>query len=173
MSKHALVGGLLSLALFSAGCVAPRGQHAEDFGVTRQREWNELKRLKGDLRWEHDEPRVFRFPGHGELTVRSWYLEGGPGWETVRAEFTYENTTGRYLEGVRVELAVVNGEGNAVSKSRVKLRHPWGLPLAPATFFSDEITVSTQGAHLDPGGWTWEIECIARPEGVATASLTF
>ena len=163
MSKYAIAGGLL-LTILQCGCVAPEVGRAEDFGVTRQREWDDLNQLKGDVRWNQDAPRVFRFPGHGNVTVRVWYLEGGPGWEYVRAKFTYQNTTDQYMEGVDVELEVMDGEGNFVSASRVRLNHPWGLTLAPTTFFSDEIVVPTEGAHLSAGGWQWTIKCVGVPE---------
>ena len=48
--------------------------------------------------------------------------------------------------------------------SRVRLTHPWGLPLAPGTLFSDEIKVPTRGAHLGRTGWHWTVQCKAWQE---------
>ena len=45
------------------------------------------------------------------MTVRSWHLEGGPGWEYVRAKFTYENTSDRPMERVHVTMYIVDGAG--------------------------------------------------------------
>ena len=47
------------------------------------------------------------FPGHGEITVEDWFLEGYPGNTYVRAKFTYQNTTGRQLDWVRVWLTIM------------------------------------------------------------------
>ena len=156
--------GLVSLLL--VGCVTPGTRRADEieFGLERQREWNQLNQLKSDLAWNYDEPVSFSFPGQGEVTVRSWKLEGGPGWEFVRAKFTYENTTNEFMERVDIELHVLDERGVVVTSSRVGLWHPWGRPLSPGTCFSDEIRVPTGGAHLKRDGWHWTVECRARVE---------
>ena len=90
-------------------------------------------------------------------------LEGGPGWEYVRAKFTYQNTTDQPLQDVKVMLAVLNDSGEQVAASRVELNHPWGFPLMPGTLYSDEVSVATLGAHLDDKGWHWQVTCEATP----------
>lgn len=162
-----LVSGCLGLAsLALVGCVssgAP-GVAPDPWGLERQREWNQLNQLKSDLSWHHSVPVKFDFDDVGQVTVRSWFLEGGPGWEYVRARFTYENTTANQMERVDIELHVLDDEGRIVTSSRVGLTHPWGRPLAPGTCFSDEIKVPTAGAHLNREGWHWRVECRGRVE---------
>jgi hypothetical protein len=145
------------------GCAASgvRELAKDPWAEARQREWDQLNRLKSNLRWDHDAPVDFSFPGQGEVRVRSWALEGGPGWEYVRAEFTYENTTDKSMDHVDVELHVLDHRGATVAAARVRLEHPWGLPLAPGTFFSDEIRAPARGVHLDPRGWHWTVRCRA------------
>jgi hypothetical protein len=156
--------GLLSLAL--SGCASSKLDDlpADEWGIERQREWDELNRQKADLRWNYDAPVHFSFPGNGDVTVRRWALEGGPGWEYVRARFTYENTTDRPMELVDIELHVLDDRGETVVASRRRLTHPWGLPLMPGTLFSDEIKVPTHGQHRDRRGWHWTVECRGREE---------
>ena len=165
VSKPAAGIWLLSCLALSS-CALPGGppSGADSWALQRQREWSELNRMKSELRWHNDEQVTREFPGAGTVTVRSWWLEGGPGWEYVRASFTYENTTGEPMERVDVELHVLDPDGEVVTSARVGLTHPWGRPLAPGMCFSDEIRVPTGGAHLNEAGWRWTVECRARAE---------
>ena len=71
MTKLAsLAVGLLSLALSSCTAYGLQERPVDEWGIERQREWDELNRLKSDLRWNYDAPVEFAFPGHGEVTVR-------------------------------------------------------------------------------------------------------
>jgi len=146
------------------GCAIPPDSATVEFGEQRQREWDQLTRMKGQLRWENDRPVRFSYPGDGDVTVRSWRLQGGPGWEYVRARFTYENTTDEAMAWVDVELSVHGSDGENVAASRVRLTHPWGLALAPGTLFSDEIVVPTAGANYSPDGWHWTMVVHGAPE---------
>ncbi len=128
------------------------------FGEQRQHEWDQLKQLKAELRWDHDDPIVFDFGDRGELTVRRWALEGGPGWESVRARVMFRNTTGEPIDRVKVVLAVLDAEGNPVSAGRLRMQHPWGLPLGPWMMYTDEVEVPLAGAHRRPEGWHWKVE---------------
>ena len=155
---------LLMLIPFSTACLGPMpADPAAEWAEQRQREWNELNRLKGELRWRYDEPVRFETEA-GRITVRDWWLEGGPGWEYVRARFTYENTTQVSMETVTVQLSVLTADGDTVVASKLELRHPWGLPLHPGTMFSDQLTVPTDGAHLRPEGWHWTVQLRGRVE---------
>lgn len=130
-----------------------------DFAVERARQWVELKRQKAELRPLSYDPHVFVTPGHGTVSVRFWALEGGPGWEYVRAKFTYTNTTDREFDAVHVRMIVRNHDGSRQSSSEVRLEHPLGLLLRPGTMFVDEIRTPTAGLHRDPQGWSWTMEC--------------
>jgi hypothetical protein len=162
---------LAALLLAATGCrVAPATWQdgaddrlaAREYGAEQQRAWDELNELKAELAWEHDDPLVWSAPGHGEVLVRRWYLEGGVDWEYVRAKFTYRNTTGQPLDHVKVILSVLDPHGRVVCASRVRLVHPWGVPLGRDTLFSDEISTPTLGAHLRRG-WQWRLDVEAVP----------
>ncbi len=133
------------------------------FGVAEQRRWDDLRVLKDEVLFAPGKPVVFTNEGHGAVEVRRWFLEGGPDWEYVRAKFTYDNTTTVAMEYVDVVLSVIDGGGRTVAASRVRLTHPWGLPLAPGSSFADEITAPTRGAHWDRGCWRWRIDVEATP----------
>ena len=153
--------------MWTQGRATVQEKHPADvWAEQRQQEWSDLNRQKGELAWQYDEPVSFSFPDAGKVTVRSWFLEGGPGWEYVRARFTYRNTTDTPMERVNVMLMVLDRNGETVAASRVRLTHPWGLPLMPGTFFMDEIRVPTSGAHRDTEGWHWTLECRGLPDEV-------
>jgi predicted small lipoprotein YifL len=135
------------------------------------REWVVLNEQKAALAGSAHDSRVFDVPGHGAVHVREWRLEGGPGWEYVRARFTYQNTTGKALDEARVVLIVENHDGSRASAAQIRLRHPLGRKLVPGMMFADEVRAETGGLHRDSRGWKWTIaiEAVESPAwGVAT-----
>ncbi|MEM7203384.1 MAG: hypothetical protein AAF628_24185 [Planctomycetota bacterium] len=179
MKRHAITPLLALPVLFGAtSCQSidwhdppAARQELAEYGAERQREWDELKALKGHVTWIGDDPVTFDFPEAGQVTVRRWSLDGGPGWESLRARFTYENTTDKFMERVRVVLYVMDEHGQRVAASRVRLTHPWGWPLRPGSMFSDEIQAPTWGAHRGED-WHWEIDLEVTPQGDPTGSAT-
>ncbi len=129
--------------------------------VWQERAWQDLQEAKITATAEKGDPRVVVFPGHGEITVRDWSLEGYPDKTYVRARFTYENTTGREVEWVRVWLTVMNADGDKVARKTAELFMPMGLPFRPGTLFGDELRTRTQDVHRDRRGWQWALGCEA------------
>ena len=154
----------LSLIALLPACIAPpiERSNAEEWVAQVQSDWAALDQQKATVAWDSGAPKTFVFPGTGEIEVRQWYLEGWPGNETVRVQFSYQNSTQQMMEDVKVVLTIFDREGNVAAASRVRLNHPWGLPLVPGTYFYDEIKVPTFGAHRDVEGWRWEVTCEGR-----------
>jgi hypothetical protein len=152
---------LAALALCAlAACVAPEDRErspVQVLGEQKQRAWDELNAQKAQVEATREVPLLFA-TADGELTVRDWHLEGGPGWEYVRARFTYTNTTDVPMAEVLVELRVLDGLGAVRGAGRIRLVHPFGWPLRPGTEFGEELRALTNGAHLEPG-WRWTMSC--------------
>lgn len=147
-----------ALLLIGPSCATHAGAAPIDpIGQQRAIDWAVLHRQKDDAAAYAYDPRVFDVPGHGAVQVREWHLEGGPGWEFVRARFTYQNTTGEPIDEARVTLVIENGDGSRSAAGTVRLKHPLGRKLEPGMMFVDEIKVATFGLHNDPSGWRWHI----------------
>lgn len=151
-----------------AGCAGTAGLSEKEelaaYGRMRAQEWAQLDSLKAEVQWQDPKPLVFEFEGHGDVMVSKWRLEGGPGWEYIRARIVYKNTTKTDMDRARIVLKVEDGAGHVVAQSYVDLIHPWGWPLRPGTTFGEEIKVPTQGAHLDKAGWRFVVGCRALPD---------
>lgn len=150
-TPRAILGFLLAAALGSCETVPEPLPAAIDYEA---RQWPRLKLLKAEL-WEQGyEPAMFEVPGHGQVRIDEWHLEGGPGWEYVRARFTYRNTSDRPLDEVIVTLVLRNHDGSKTTVGKVRLVHPWGRVMAPGMFYADEIKAPLDGIHWDPKGWS-------------------
>jgi hypothetical protein len=157
MFRTALARSAVLPLVFVFGCATSQEPMPASVAA-RERAWQELDRVKAEL-WERNfEPVEFDLAGEGHVRVRQWFLEGGPGWEYVRARFTWQNTTGRPIDEAIVTLVVRNHDGTRQTAGKVRLVHPWGLTLNPGTFFAQEVRTQTHGIHWDPQGWTWEIQ---------------
>jgi len=165
---------LLTLATLLAGCASattPQTAPAKlTFGEREQFRWDQLNRIKANYAWRSHDVQVFDFPGSGRIIVRAWFLEGGPGWEYIRAKFTYENTTGEPVDRVQVVFTVLDPQGQPVADSKLLLVHPLGYSLAPGAFYSDEIQAPTLGAHLQ--GVRWSFDCVAEDDWPAVGVQT-
>ncbi len=151
--RHVL---LLSAAALSWSCAMPPERLPTSIAQEAE-QWPKLKLLKAEL-WEKSyEPAMFQVAGHGEVRVDEWHLEGGPGWEYVRARFTYRNTSERALDEVVVTLVLRNHDGAKTTVGKVRLIHPWGRPLMPGTFYADEVRAPLDGIHWDPQGWSLSV----------------
>ena len=150
----------LGLLCGLAACnTAPLDQPIEV--IWQERAWHDLEEAKRTAAAAVGEPRVVVFPGHGEITVGDWKLEGYPGNTYVRARFTYENTTGRQVDWVRVWLTVMDAEGVMVARQPTELFMPMDLPFNPGTLFADELRTPTLDVHRDRRGWQWALGCEA------------
>ena len=136
--------GLSALALtVLSGCAGTIHLSEKDelaaFGRMRAQEWAQLDALKAEVQWQDPKPLVFEFEGHGDVMISKWRLEGGPGWEYIRARIVYKNTTKTAMDRARIVLKVEDGSGRTVAQSYVDLIHPWGWALRPGTTFGEEI----------------------------------
>lgn len=160
-TRHILIS---LLPLFAVACRSvPEPQPS--WIRLEERRWDELANLKAELWPRAFDPVDFDFPGRGHVHVRRWFLEGGPGWEYLRARFTYQNTTDKEIDEVMVSLVITSKDGQHSSIGRVRLVHPFGWTLKPGTFFADEVRAETHGIHWGEG-WQWAIEVEARERNV-------
>jgi len=170
MKRLAVLVPLLLAVL--PGCASGVPADPSPFAEQRMRDWVELHERKAEVADLAFDPRVFEVPGHGVVQVREWHLEGGPGWEYIRARFTYQNTTGKPIDEARITLIVENGDGSRATAGRLRLTHPLGRKLAPGMMFVDEIKTDTLGVHNDSAGWRWtvDVEAVENPDwGIAFA----
>ncbi len=129
--------------------------------VWQEQAWQDLNEAKAKAEQAKGEPRVAVFPGHGEITVQDWFLEGYPGNTYVRAKFTYRNTTGRQLDWVRVWLTIMDADGQPVARQMTDLFMPMGLPFNPGSMFVDQLSTPTRDVHRNDQGWQWSLGCEA------------
>ena len=147
----------VGMALGLVACTTPPDPEV----MWQEQAWRDLDEAKARAEDAKGEPRVAVFPGHGEITVQDWFLEGYPGNAYVRARFTYENTTGRQLDWVRVWLTVMDADGEPVARQITDLFMPMGLPFNPGTLFGDELRTPTRDVHRNEQGWQWAVGCEA------------
>ncbi len=156
-SRHRIWAGVVCGL---AGCAAP-AEGLPPQVIWQEQAWQDLDAAKETVAGSKGEPRVVHFPGHGEITVRDWYLEGFPENAYVRAKFTYENTTGRELDYVTVWLTVMDVDGNPVARQWTDLFMPMALAFPAGSMFADELRTQTRDVHRDPRGWHWALGCEA------------
>lgn len=171
--KRGLAALVPTLLFLGPSCATGAGAGAAD-PISEQLaiDWVVLQRRKAEVSGYAFDPRVFETPGQGAVQVREWHLEGGPGWEFVRAKFTYQNTTEEWVDEARITLVIENGDGSRSAAGSVRLTHPLGRKLHPGMLFNDEVRVETFGLHNDASGWRWRIaiEGVRHPDwGVAMA----
>lgn len=149
---------VLSL-LVLVGCEAPPPRNPRPWlDDPRLQKIDELNALKAEANIDSRQPQMQEFDGKGTMFVWFHALEGGVGWEYLRAYYTYENSTDRDFEWIRVWLEVLDPEGLVVSRGYEVLYNPFGYLLEPGDTMTDELKVPTLGVHSQPG-WSWRISC--------------
>jgi hypothetical protein len=124
----------------------------------RLEEWRVLDLKKAEYAPRSKEPQMQEFEGCGTMFVWNHSLDGGAGWEYLRAAYTYKNTTDEKLDWVRVWCEVLDPAGRVVNRGEDVLMHPLGYAFTKGDTWSDEIKVPTRGIHLRDG-WSWRIGC--------------
>jgi len=124
----------------------------------RMEEWRVLKSKKAAMTSTGLVPQMQEFLGAGTMFVWNHSLDGGPGWEYLRASYTYENTTKQKFDWIRVWCEVLDPDRRIVNRGESVLMHPLGYMMGPNDTWSDTIKVPTRGAHLRKG-WSWRIGC--------------
>ena len=121
-------------------------------------EWRVLNRAKAEVAADGMVPQMQEFVDAGTMFVWRHSLDGGPGWEHLRASYTYRNTTDKKFDWIRVWCEVLDRDGRIVNRGEEILMHPLGYAMDPGDTHSDTIKVPTKGAHMREG-WSWRIGC--------------
>lgn len=152
---------ILSLA-YLAGCAGPTHSLAHHdtpwLNDMRLKEWQKLEGLKEAVNRDGEQPQMQEHEGCGTMFVWKHSLSGGPGWEFLRASYSYKNTTDQRFDIVRVWLEILDADGRLINRKEDILVHPFGYALTPGDTWSDVLKVRTNGAH-EKKGWTWRIGC--------------
>ena len=156
---------LLTSLAFLSGCAGPPGvADGEHFAQPwlddpRLKEWEKLADMKASIRSRGGmQPHMQETAGVGTMFVWKHALSGGPGWEFLRATYSYQNTTEEAFDTIKVWIEVVDARGEVVSRKEDFLMHPLGYALSPGDTWSDVMKVPTKGAH-ETEGWTWRVGC--------------
>lgn len=151
---------LAVLALSMSSCMNPAkpGYGRPWLDSPRMEEWRVLNGKKAAMVSAGLVPQMQEYVGTGTMFVWNHSLDGGPGWEYLRASYTYHNTTEKTFDWIRVWCEVLDSKGRIVNRSEAMLMHPLGYEMTPNDTWSDTIKVPTRGAHLRKG-WTWRIGC--------------
>ena len=155
---HLLTTLFFALGMHSCGNYSEASAARPWLKSQRMEEWRILNNEKAALAPAGMVPQMQEFIGAGTMFVWSHSLDGGPGWEYLRASYTYENTTEEAFDWVRVWCEVLDPDGRIVNRGESVLMHPLGYEMDPKDTWSDSIKVPTRGAHLRKG-WSWRIGC--------------
>lgn len=107
-----------------------------------------------DHRWKA--PFTLEFPGEGTIEVGECALQGYEEKVDLRLLYTYVNTTGRPIRGVRIEIELVDPRTHAVLEQDSTLSFPPMLPFVPESSYTTAVNIPTHGLHRLPG-WEWRI----------------
>ncbi len=159
MNRLSIVA-LSALALSLGSCLNPSKAPGSRpwLNSPRMEEWRVLKSKKAAMASTGLVPQMQEFLGAGTMFVWNHSLDGGPGWEYLRASYTYENTTKQKFDWIRVWCEVLDPNGRIINRGESVLMHPLGYMMGPNDTWSDTIKVPTRGAHLRKG-WSWRIGC--------------
>ena len=156
-----LITPLILSAAFLTGCMGPTTpQHYARpwLNDPRLEEWEVLDGFKKKVNRDGVQPIMQEQEGCGTMFVWNHRLSGGPGWEFLRASYTYKNTSDSNFDIVRVWIDILDKEGRLVSREEDVLIHPLGFAMTPGDTWSDVLRVPTKGAHQKEG-WSWRIGC--------------
>ena len=151
---------ILSFA-FLAGCAGPtKSRHFDRPWLNdgRIKEWQKLDGFKKRVNRDGVQPQMQDHEGCGTMFVWNHALSGGPGWEFLRASYSYKNTSDSSFDIVRVWLEVLDPDGRVINRKEDILMHPLGYALSPGDTWSDVLKVDTNGVHKNKG-WSWRIGC--------------
>lgn len=116
-----------------------------------------IRAQQAQIAWENKGPQVIEFEEQGRVILRGWQLYGLPGEEYMQISFTYDNTSAKTFDRVRVWASVRDKEGEPVSRAWLDLLMPW-FDFTPGNTYTTTLRVPTKGAHLQDG-WHWTIGC--------------
>ncbi|MBK7875240.1 MAG: hypothetical protein IPJ77_05750 [Planctomycetes bacterium] len=150
---------LLPVGLLLAACASDASQKKLALAEIEARHATERSRLQDAQdafarRWKA--PFELEFPGEGTVQVHECALHGYEDHVEVFLDYSYVNTTGKPIDGVRIEIDLVDPRTGAARTEETRLTFPPLIPFLPESSFTTVAHVPTRGLHLVPG-WEWRI----------------
>lgn len=148
---------LLALAL--AACAAdPSGKKLELAAIDARHRSEKagLEQAQEAFRRRWKAPLELEFPGEGTIEILECALQGYDEHVELRLLYSYVNTTGKPIDGVRITYELVDPISGQVREDETMLRFPPLIPFVPESSFTTNVNIPTRGLHLQPG-WEWRI----------------
>ena len=123
------------------------------------REKAALERAQADFNRRWRAPFTLEFPGAGTIQIGECALQGYDEHVELRLRYTYINTTGAPIRGVRITVDLVDPVTKNVTSFDSTLHFPPLIPFEIDSSYTTTVNLPTRGLHLTPG-WEWRI----RPE---------
>ena len=155
-------GALAALALL-AGCAADRRadrDEVDQISARHERDHSRLDAAKAEFAQHNPVPIVFECGDGGRIIVREAALEGFPGREELWIYYTWENTTDRPIDGVRVTLSVVDPVSRFRVDQEFDLTSPTLAPFGRESTYSSYVQVVAGDVGLS-GRTLWEMRARA------------
>ena len=164
MTKQSLPIVLPAALLVLAACAADGSHEKAELAEIDARHAANLDRFHEAQeafarRWKA--PIELDFPGEGTLQIHECALQGYDEHVELFLNYSYVNTTGAPIDGVRVTIELVDPRTNAVRSEETRLNFPPLIPFLPEGSFTTVAHVPTRGLHLVPG-WSWRMRAQRR-----------
>lgn len=101
-------------------------------------------------------PMELEFPGAGTVQIHECSLQGYEEHVELRLQYTYVNSTGRPIDGVRIAIDLVDPASGGVRTEETRLVFPPLIPFVPESSFTTAANIPTRGLHLREG-WEWRM----------------
>lgn len=153
---------VVSSVLLAAACESNRpDQKLEIAEIDAQhtREKAALERAQADFNRRWRAPFTLEFPRAGTIQIGECALQGYDEHVELRLRYTYINTTGAPIRGVRIVVDLVDPMTKDVTSFDSTLHFPPLIPFELDSSYTTTVNLPTRGVHLTPG-WEWRI----RPE---------
>ena len=151
---------LALLPLLLTACAAEGPDPKQELQAIDARHSSEkaaLEKAQSDFAKRWTAPFTLEFGDQGTIEVGECVLQGYDPHVELRLLYTYVNTTGHPIRGVRIVIELVDPETHAVMAQDAQLTFPPMYPFAPESSYTTTANVPTRGVHLRPG-WEWRIQ---------------
>lgn len=153
-AREAALAGLLLLACASEEQL--RREEVARIAEEHARAVDENQRAIEEFARSNPVPQQREYGPNGTLILHQLELDGPPGREGLRVEYTWVNTTGEVVDAVLLRFGLRTGPGAPDSTEERVLRLPLGLRLAPDSSYTSHLRLLTGGAHRSPS-WQWDV----------------
>ncbi len=150
---------VVASVLLAAGCESNRPDkklEIAEIDAQHTREKAALERAQADFNRRWRAPFTLEFPRAGTIQIGECALQGYDEHVELYLDYTYVNTTGKPIDGVRISIELIDPRTGAVRSEETRLNFPPLIPFVPESSFTTAAHVPTRGLHL-VDGWQWRI----------------